>query len=233
MNRRHTTITRTASVAWFLGITVLVLGVLHACGSRSQLEIHPAGDSFLPLAEGNMWVFEVRSESDVAEVGPRDLDTVRIDRVIDRDGLRYYRLRANWPDLVGHRWLTRAPNGDIYWAEAPGEPLYPYLLFSRDVGDTWSTGLASGCVGILQMSDDYAVAETPYGRFDGVHMIGTTAQGCHDGCWGLSVARGIGPVLWTSGDDDSPRIRQLVNARVRDDEPLSVSPPLSRIMNEN
>ncbi|GAB4316484.1 MAG: hypothetical protein Kow0074_04430 [Candidatus Zixiibacteriota bacterium] len=233
MTERSSTITRVASMAWFLGIMVLILAVIHACGSRTQIEIQPAGESFLPLAEGNLWVFEVRSDDGIAESEVRDLDTVRIDRVIDLDGQRYYRIRANWPDLAGHRWLTRAPNGDVYWTEAPGEPLFPYLLFSRDVGETWNTGLASGCVGVLQMSDDYAVAETPFGRFDGVHMIGTTPQGRHAGCWGLSVARGIGPVLWFSGDGESPQIRRLVNARVRDDEPTTVSPPLSRIVNES
>lgn len=233
MSQRQITSSRASSVAYFLGIVVLVLGIVHACGSQSQLEIHPAGDSFLPLAEGNMWVFEVRSDDDLVPSEMRDLDTVRIDRVIVRDGQRFYRIRADWPDLEDHRWLTRVSNGDVYWTTAPGEALSPYLLFSRNVGESWSTGLRDGCLRVLQMNDDYAVTETPYGRFDGVHMIGTPPQHCRDLGWEVSVARGIGPVQWTTGEYNGPQVRELVNARVRDDAPLTVSPPISRIMNDD
>ncbi|MBD3298310.1 MAG: hypothetical protein GF341_06620, partial [candidate division Zixibacteria bacterium] len=104
MSQRQFTSSRASSVAYFLGIVVLVMGIVHACGSQSQLEIHPAGDSFLPLAEGNMWVFEVHSPDDAMQSEIRDLDTVRIDRVIVRDGQRFYRIRADWPALESHRW---------------------------------------------------------------------------------------------------------------------------------
>ena len=221
---------RGLSIAFFLATTFLVVGVLDAC--RSTSGIHPAGSSFFPLSKGNVWVFAERADNPAGATVGNAQDTIRIDKVHTVSGRRFYHLTSNWPGIGPDLWLTRADNGDILWTENPGEETHPFLLFSEDVGETWSTGLPMTCLDSLRMWDDYAIVDTPYGRFDGVHEIGDIAA-CADFGWGVSTARGVGPVRWLQISFVGVLERVLVSARVQDDSPAQQAgqPPSARLVN--
>lgn len=221
---------RGLSIAFFLITTLAVVGVLDACHSSSG--IRPAGSSFFPLSKGNVWVFVERADNPAGASLGTTQDTIRIDRERTVSGRRFYHLTSNWPGIGPDLWLTRADNGDILWTEAPGQELRSFLMFSEDVGETWSTGLPMICLDSLRMWDDYAIVDTPYGRFDGVHEIGDIAA-CADFGWGVSTARGVGPVRWLQISFVGVLERVLVSAHVQDDGPAqqAVLPSSARLVN--
>lgn len=174
------------AVIW-LAIIVL-LGLIHACNSQSTKTMQTAGNSFFPLAKGNLWIFQW----DSSHPGQSQADTVLIDDVAVYGEDSYYHLRGSWPGFQQGQWVRRLENGNLTWTTHPRGPEHQFLLFDAAVGTVWPTGL-SECTDSLSMHDDYAVVTTPYGRFDGVREIGDIGQ-CMDAGWGIKLARGVGPV---------------------------------------
>lgn len=213
MRRFRMTIRMTA-VGGILAMAALALtGGLAGCRSASSVGIHPAGDSFFPLAQGNEWLFAaVTREREVI------WDTVRIDAVTRAGGHSYYRLRAAWPGFSGGLWLRRDAGGDLLWTGRPGENEQPLLMFDAAIGERWGTGAGlHQCLEWLVMHDNYAAVATPFHLFDGARTFGGTTN-CTDFGWGVSAARGIGPVMWTETTIAGLREWRLVNAEILDDK---------------
>jgi hypothetical protein len=206
---------RLSYTAFFLLIGFGGLLILHACRSSMVTYTEPAGNSYFPLAEGNIWVFAADPRTDPQAAGR--LDTLLIDQVRYVKGERFYRLRWNIWDTPDHsRWLHRGADGNVYWADSPGAEKHPFLMFSADVGDTWCAGLNS-CLDSLRLWEEFAVVETPYGRFDDVHVIGDVTR-CTDIGWDISAAQGIGPVKWANITIAGLHQWLLVEARIQDDQ---------------
>ena len=207
----------------FLAVAVGAIALLHACHSLSDDDIHPAGPSFFPLSVGNSWVFTAsasRTARDSAILETKD--TLLIDQKVIFQGRRYYRLRwTSWSGAQTDTWVYRDHIGNVHWADSPGSEGHRFLMFNAAVGDTWHTG-REGCLDSLRMWDDYAVVETPYGRFDGAQEIGDIGH-CLDFGWGVTTVRGIGPVRWTQVTIAGPIEWLLTDAQVHDD----LSPTLS------
>ena len=81
------------------------------------------------------------------------------------------------------------------------------------------------------MWDDYAVVETPFGRFDGVQVIGDLAR-CPDFGWAVSTAKGVGPVRWVQETIAGPIEWMLTETRVHDDGAAPVLAEKPRIIND-
>ena len=194
---------------------VVLLCLLHACGTEPTKAIQTAGNSFFPLAVGNRWVFQW----DGGDGGQKRADTVLIDNVAANGEDAYYHLRCSWPGFEQGRWIRRMSNGNLTWATHPRGPERQFLLFDVAVGTKWPTGLFE-CADSLSMYEDYAVVTTPYGRFDGVREIGDVGQ-CMDAGWGIKLARGVGPVAVSWITIAGPRQCLLVDAQVRDDAPTA------------
>lgn len=206
---------RLSYTAFFLIIGLGGFLLLHACRSSMVTHVEPAGTSFFPLAEGNRWVFAADPLTDPQAAGRRD--TLLIDRVRYFEGERYYRLKWSiWESLSSARWVHREPDGNVYWADSPGGKKHPFLLFNADVGDTWSTGL-NACLDSLRLWEEFAVVETPFGRFDDVQVIGDVTR-CADMGWDISAAQGIGPVKWSTISIAGLHQWLLVEAQIQDDQ---------------
>ncbi|MEW5702800.1 MAG: hypothetical protein AB1792_11310 [Candidatus Zixiibacteriota bacterium] len=170
------------------------------------------GDSFFPLAKGNRWVFAWFEHG--REMGH---DTVTIDMAAVVDGVKYYRAQAHWPGFAGGLWIRRDAAGNLGWVEHPGQRQTVFLYPSAKVGERWATGFAADpCADTFAMSDDYAIIATPYGLFDGTRQISAVNQ-CADNGWGISLARGIGPVSWEAITIAGPRHWLLIAADIHDD----------------
>jgi len=205
---------------FFLAVTFGALALLLACHSLSDDGIHPAGPSFFPLSVGNNWVFTASREAHDSAV-QETKDTLLIDQTVTTHGKRFYRLRwTSWSGTRTDTWVCRDRAGNVHWSDSPESESHQFLVFDAAVGEAWHTG-RDGCLDSLRMWDDYAVVETPYGRFDGVQEIGDIAQ-CADFGWGVSTARGIGPVRWTQITIAGSVEWLLTEAQVHDD--LSPAP---------
>ena len=73
------------------------------------------------------------------------------------------------------------------------------------------------CLKSLALIDDYAVVNTPVGRFDGTREIGGGWIDCTDVGWTADFARGVGPVRWEAITIAGPTNWLLVDARIRDE----------------
>ncbi len=218
-------------MAFFLAVSVLALALLYACQSAPSDDIQPAGASFFPLSVGNTWVFtSSRSLADSTLLVTRD--TLLIDESVVAKGKRFYRLRwTSWSGTQTDTWVYRDGAGNLHWSDSPQSPTHQFLVFDAKVGKSWDTG-RDGCLDSLRMWDDYAVVETPYGRFDGVQVIGDVAR-CSDFGWGVSTARGVGPVRWVQITIAGPIEWVLTEARINDDAAPKVLAAKPRITNDN
>jgi hypothetical protein len=199
------------------GLALVTAGVLMLTGTTSSEQsvawgVHPAGDSYFPLAQGNQWVFA--SYSDGQETSR---DTIVIDRISYINGWRYYHLCVGWPGCRDGLWVRRDKLGNLIWAKEPGSEGQPFLRFDSKDGDRWQIdpGLRAD-IDSLTMYDSYAAVRTPYGLFDGVRSFGCLPS-CGDSGWGVSTARGIGPVIWTEPAMAGGHERLLISASVGDD----------------
>jgi len=172
----------------------------------------PAGDSFFPLARGNQWVYAWFDRG--REMGR---DTVSIDMMAQIDGVKYFRVNAPWPGFGGGLLVRRDAKGNLIWDSHPDTSNRALLKPYAKVGERWATGFANQpCADTFAMSDDYAVVATPYGLFDGAKQIGAVNR-CADYGWGISLARGIGPVSWVNIGFAGTRTWLLVSADIHDD----------------
>jgi hypothetical protein len=224
MPGRGQLLNRLSYTAFFLLIGLCGLLILPTCRSSIVTHMEPAGTSFFPLAEGNRWVFA----SDPQTTARRD--TLWIDQAHKVRGERYYRLRWRiWESLGQHRWVHRETDGNLYWADRPGGQKHPFLLFGAEVGDTWSTGLTD-CLDSLRLWEEFAVVETPYGRFDDVQVIGDVTR-CTDTGWHISAAQGIGPVKWSAITIAGLDQWLLVEAEIQDDQFRTLAAGQPRLVN--
>ncbi len=222
---------RVGFTAFFLAVCLLAMVALHACQFSASDEIQPAGPSFFPLSVGNSWVFtSTRNLADSTSLVTKD--TLSIDESATAQGKRFYRLLwTSWSGSQTDTWVYRDNAGNIHWSDSPQGPTHRFLVFGAGVGETWDTG-QDGCLDSLRMWDDYAVVETPYGRFDGVQVIGDVAR-CADFGWGVSTARGIGPVRWVQMTIAGSIEWVLTEARVHDDDAPHILAEKPRITNNN
>lgn len=218
-------------MAFFLAVSVLALAVLHACQSASVDDIQPAGSTFFPLSVGNTWVFtSSRSLPDSTTVVAKD--TLLIDESTVVSGKRLYRLLwSSWSGTQSDTWVWRDDSGNVHWTDSPQARSHRFLVFGAKVGETWETG-RDGCLDSLRMWEDYAVVETPYGRFDGVQVIGDVTR-CADYGWGVSTARGVGPVRWVQVTIAGPIEWLLTEAHVQDDAAPNILAEKTRIVNNH
>jgi len=231
MPTRGELIDRFRFMAFFLAVSILALALLHACQSASLDDIEPAGTTYFPLSVGNTWVFtSSRSLPDSTTLVTKD--TLQIDESVVAGGKRFYRLRwSSWSGTQTGTWVYRDEAGNVHWSDSPQAHSHDFLVFDAKVGATWNTG-RDGCLDSLRMWDDYAVVETPYGRFDGVQVIGDVAR-CSDFGWGVSTARGIGPVRWVQITIAGQIDWLLSEAHVRDDAAPHILAEKPRITNTN
>ncbi len=113
-------------------------------------------------------------------------------------------------------WVRRNPNGNLSWSAGGRGPEHQFLRFDVSRGVAWPTGLHE-CADSLKMYEEYAVASTPCGRFDGVREIGDIHR-CMDFGWGVKLARGVGPVVVTYVTIGGTREFLLKSAVVKDDD---------------
>ena len=207
-------VTSTERSIWepFLWVAILLLiGLLHACGSEPTKTVQTAGSSFFPLSVGNKWYFSWDRDGG----GTPSTDTVQIDAVSGFGGSAYYHLRCSWPGFRDGLWIRRDPRGNLTWSASGRGPEHQFLLFDVPAGAVWPTGLPE-CIDSLSMYGEYEVATTPYGRFDGVREIGDLGR-CIDAGWGVKLARGVGPVAVSWITIAGPSECLLTKADVKDD----------------
>ena len=220
MSERREIVGTVAVGGTVLMVLLAMLGGLAGCNTVSGHDIRPAGDSFFPMSVGNEWVFASYS-------GGREIsrDTVRIVEVTYDGGWRYYRLQARWPGFGDGLWVRRDQRGNLVWASEPGGNGYTLLRFDENIGARWETGPGpQECVDSLAMYDNYAAVRTPYGLFDGARSFGCVPS-CSDFGWGVTAARGIGPVQWTEVTISGGREWLLVTADFGDDMGSPEAPP--------
>jgi hypothetical protein len=215
MSSREQLFGKPGFTAFFLVVSLCAIALLHACRSSSNDEIQPAGPSFFPLSVGNSWVFTaMRHFPDSVYLETKD--TLLIEETVQADGKKFYRLRwTSWSGTQTDTWVWRDKSGNIHWSDTPQGRSHQFLIFDACVGETWDTG-REGCLDSLRIWDDYAIVETPYGRFDGVRVIGDVNR-CADFGWGVSMARGIGPVRWVQITIAGTVEWVLTDARIGDD----------------
>ena len=223
--REH--ITRGFFTGLFWIVLVVVSGIFYACNSGTGDEIQPAGDSYFPLSVGNKW-YLAQAVPSSSERPAIPTDSIWIDRTETVRGHQYYRIRSSWPDFKPELWVRRPAVGRLLWTVAPGYKEHPLFVFDERAGYTWFTGRET-CLDSLRVFEEYAVVETPYRRFDGVLEIGDVAA-CSDVGWGVSLARGVGPIRWSMITIAGATEWLLIDAHVDDDQ-LSKSRKVARIVN--
>jgi len=197
---------------------ILLLLMLTAC-SRQPVDVVPVGESYMPLAVGNTWVFKAESYSDAPIPTPTHHDTVAITAKVVAQGVEFFRLEGTWPGFSnGGLWVYRVSNGNVFVAPEPEIGGSAFLVFDAEVGQRWPLDESvHGCLNSLALLDDYAVVNTPAGRFDGVREIGGGWIDCSDFGWTASFARGVGPVRWEAITIAGPTNWVLIDARIHDD----------------
>jgi hypothetical protein len=205
-------------------VVIAVFAVLAGCRQAVSRDVHTAGDSFFPLAEGNRWIFTASG------IDGRVLrDTVLIDAKERAGDIDFFRVRASWPGFEDGLWVRRDSEGNLLWATRPGGVGGMLLRFDAMIGNRWGTaGLLHECIDSIAMFDNYAAVRTPYGLFDGARLFGCLPS-CSDFGWGVSAARGIGPVVWYSVTIAGPHEWRLVTADIHDD--CDAQPPAARVVN--
>lgn len=215
--------------ATFLVVGVVILSVLYACRSSNTEEIYPAGQTFFPLALGNQWIFK-SSPWEFPTGQPAMVDTILIDRVENWRGQRYFHMRGSANSFLGDGiWVCRDQTGDLLWTEELGLPERILISHNARLGETWYAGLGP-CLDSLSLYDDYAVVNTPFGRFDGVREFGDLAQ-CADFGWGIDLARGVGPVRWMRMTIAGPQDWVLTELRVSDEAARFAAQERARLVN--
>jgi hypothetical protein len=216
-----------AVVVVFVLLSTLVTGIaISGCRQALSRDIHTAGDSFFPLAEGNRWIFAATGNH---RQGVRD--TVVIDAEETVGDITFFRLRASWPGFEDGLWVRRNQLGNLIWAKQPGGTGDDLLRFDAPIGARWGkSGLLHDCVESVAMYDNYAAVRTPYGLFDGARIFGYLPS-CSDFGWGVSAARGVGPVVWQTVTIAGTNEWRLVSAEIHDD--LAARPVAARIINGN
>lgn len=215
------------ATALIAGMAVLM--VLYACRSSNTEEIYPAGESFFPLAIGNQWIFR-QTPWQLAGAEPRPVDTILIDRAETHDGRRFFHLRGGGSSfLTAGLWVRRDASGDLLWTREPGGAEKLFISHNANLGDTWYAGLGD-CLDSLSLYDDYAVINTPFGRFDGVRELGDLAQ-CPDFGWGIDLARGVGPIRWMRMTISGPQEWVLSDLRISDEAARYAAQERARLIN--
>jgi len=206
---------------------VTVLGIL-GC-SADAVDPQSAGTSFFPLSVGNRWVFQ-SDRVDKATIPTTQLDSLVVTSRAKADGHTYYHIVGSWPGFnSGGLWVRRDSSGHLVWAQSPGTDMGMLFDFDAAVGQRWPLGGGFGdCLKSLQLLDDYAVVNAPYGRFDGVRQLGGGWIDCTDVGWSADFARGVGPVRWESITIAGPTSWLLVSATIQDD--ASPLPEGSRVV---
>lgn len=203
------------------------LSLIHSCSSDSGANVHTAGTSFFPLAIGNKWILV----SDLSAGMPKSTaDTVLVDNRVIRGSKTFYHVRSSLVFLRSVTWVRRDDEGNLLWCATPGEVEQLFLKFDGPVGHSWRTGMAN-CDDSLSMRDDYAVVNTPYGRFDGVLEIGDN-RCCADAGWAIRLARGVGPVSMVQVTIAGARQWLLSGAQVHDDASAHGGSRPERIVDE-
>ncbi len=196
----------------------LTLTALVGC-SRHAVDVQPVGESYFPLAVGNRWVFQSETYDAATMPGLARRDTVAVTAKALHDGAAYYLVEATWPGFhPAGLWVHRADNGNLLWSKSPGMSEGTLLNFGAEVGQRWPLGEDfDACLKSLALIDDYAVVNTPVGRFDGTREIGGGWIDCTDVGWTADFARGVGPVRWEAITIAGPTNWLLVDARIRDE----------------
>ena len=197
---------------------IILLLALAAC-SRKPVDVVPVGESFLPLAVGNTWIFQAEGHEDAVVPTPARLDTLSVTGKAVVQNVEFFRLEGTWPGFSnGGLWVFRAPNGNVYTAKAPHVGGSPFLIFDAEVGQRWPLDEpVHGCLNSLALLDDYAVVNTPAGRFDGAREIGGGWIDCTNFGWTASFARGVGPVRWETILFARSTNWVLIDAHIHDD----------------
>lgn len=196
---------------------VLILA-LTAC-ARQPVDVAPAGESFMPLAVGNQWIFEEQQQYVRDSYVASRRDTVGVIAKSVHQGVEFFKLEASWPGFEEDGlWLHRGSNGNVYVSQKPQVGGTAFLIFDAEVGQRWPLGeTLHGCLSSLALLDDYAVVNTPAGRFDGAREIGGGWIDCTDFGWTASFARGVGPVRWEAITIAGPTNWLLIEADIHDD----------------
>lgn len=197
---------------------IVLIFALAGC-SRQPVDVAPAGESFMPLAVGNTWVFKAESYTDAVVPTPTHHDTVSITGKSVVQGVEFFLLEATWPGFSnGGLWIYRAANGNVYVSTEPKVGGSAFLIFDAEVGQRWPLDESvHGCLNSLALLDDYAVVTTPAGRFDGAREIGGGWVDCTDFGWTANFARGVGPVRWEAITIAGPTNWVLIEANIHDD----------------
>lgn len=200
-------------------VTPIVLILALTGCARQPVDVVPAGESFMPLAVGNQWVYQ-EDEHDAATMPVstrRDTVTVTAKSVVQ--GVEFFRVKATWPGFSeGGLWVYRASNGNVFVSRKPQVGGTAFLIFDAEVGQRWPLDeTLHGCLSSLALLDDYAVVNTPAGRFDGAREVGGGWIDCTDFGWTASFARGVGPVRWEAITIAGPTNWLLIEAEIHDD----------------
>jgi hypothetical protein len=198
----------------YLALTLLLAGC-----NQHAVDVVPAGESYFPLSVGNRWVFDRYAAAYSESAQPLGRDTVLIDARTKVAGRTYYHLRTTWPGFSGDGgWVRRDTEGNLFWSAFPGGPGNLYMHFDAAVGQRWPLPEEfSDCLQSLQLLDDYAVVNTPAGRFDGAREIGGGWIDCTDFGWTADFARGVGPVRWEAITIAGPTNWLLVAASIHEE----------------
>lgn len=200
-------------------VTPIVLILALAGCARQPVDVAPAGESFMPLAVGNRWIFEKQDPFNRDIVEGSHPDTVSVTAKAVRQGVEFFKLEASWPGFEADGlWLYRGSNGNVYVSAKPQVGGTAFLVFDAEVGQRWPLGeTLHGCLTSLALLDDYAVVNTPAGRFDDAREIGGGWIDCTDFGWTADFARGVGPVRWEAITIAGPTNWLLVEAEIHDD----------------
>jgi hypothetical protein len=196
----------------------LVIVSMAGCG-RQPVDVVPVGESFLPLAVGNRWVYQAEGFDATTMPSSARRDTVSITAKSVAQGGDFFKLEATWPGFEDDGlWVYRAANGNIFVAKTPHVGGSAFLIFDAEVGQRWPVGdQLHGCLSSLALLDDYAAVSTPAGRFDGAKEIGGGWIDCTDFGWTADFARGIGPVRWEAITIAGPTNWLLIEAQIHDE----------------
>lgn len=199
-------------------VPIILILALIGC-SRQPVDVVPAGESFMPLAVGNRWIYEKQVPDNLGRVEARTVDTVRVTAKAVIHGVEFFKLESDWPGFdQGGLWLYRESNGNVFVSKKPQFGGSQFLIFDAEVGQRWPLGeTLHGCLSSLALLDDYAVVNAPAGRFDGAREIGGGWIDCTDFGWTADFARGVGPVRWEAITIAGPTNWLLVEARIHDD----------------
>jgi len=207
-----------------LWAAVLVSFFLGSCANDRGAKDQPAG-SFFPMAKGNSWVFlKLGSGADSVF----DEISIRFDSVrTGRNGLEHWYYLQSTSFLKERIWVRRDSVGDLWCTVRDFDTPEPFLLPSKDRGETWLWQRYCITPDTLHVSDAAVTLYLPSGDLlRGVLKISAKAT-CPKGDWEIYLARGIGPVSWSLGT-----VRwDLLRSRNLDDAPAAVGPSPERSMN--